>query len=180
MGNSASKAARKYPARASVPKLAPQQAPSRPEAAVQSNTLADSHRSEAIERDAGDPDFLSNLSRLGQVQVDHHMQSIRPESNNTTRLFESRARSAAATEPAKNQLYASVLTDLLDRRKGARSRDDLEKVAREFNIDVAKLETLARFVNSPSINSASIRPVAGKSEEDGFMATAVWMEPKFT
>ncbi len=44
-------------------------------------------------------------------------------------------------------------------------------LAREFNIDVGKLEMLARFVNSPSINSASIRPVAGKSEEDGFMAT---------
>lgn len=68
-------------------------------------------------------------------------------------------------------MYASVLTDLLDRRKGARSRQDLETLAREFNIDVAKLEMLARFVNSPSINSASIRPVAGKSEEDGFMAT---------
>ena len=91
--------------------------------------------------------------------------------NNTTRLFESRARSEAAAEPAKNQLYASVLSVLLDRRKGARSCQDLETLAREFSIDVAKLETLARFVNSPSINSASIRPVAGKSEEDGFMAT---------
>ena len=91
--------------------------------------------------------------------------------NNTTRLFASRAKSEAAIEPAKNQLCASVLSDLLDRRKGAHSRQDLEKLAREFNIDVGKLETLARFVNSPSINSASIRPVAGKSEEDGFMAT---------
>ena len=33
---------------------------------------------EAIEQDAGDPDFLSNLSRLGQVRVDHHMQHVRP------------------------------------------------------------------------------------------------------
>jgi hypothetical protein len=31
----------------------------------------------AIEKDAQDPDFLANLSRLGPVRVDHHMQTVR-------------------------------------------------------------------------------------------------------
>jgi hypothetical protein len=93
------------------------------------------------------------------------------EANSTTRLFESRAKAeAAASEPSRNRLYAFVLSDLLDRRKAVRSRQDLEKLAKEFNIDVEKLESLGRFVNSPSINKATIRPIAGKSEEDGFMA----------
>lgn len=93
------------------------------------------------------------------------------EANSTTRLFESRAKAeAAASEPSRNRLYAFVLSDLLDRRKAVRSRQDLEKLAKEFNIDVEKLESLARFVNSPSIDKATIRPIAGKSEEDGFMA----------
>jgi hypothetical protein len=93
------------------------------------------------------------------------------EANSTTRLFESRAKAeAAASEPSRNRLYAFVLSDLLDRRKAVRSRQELEKLAKEFNIDMDKLESLAQFVNSPSIDKATIRPIAGKSEEDGFMA----------
>lgn len=34
----------------------------------------------AIERDARDPQFMANLSKLGQVRVDHHMQTVRPVS----------------------------------------------------------------------------------------------------
>ncbi|KAF8160598.1 hypothetical protein BJ912DRAFT_316837 [Pholiota molesta] len=172
MGNSASKAARRYPSRADIPRNAAKA--SRPEVPAQGSKLAESHRSEAIEKDAGDPDFLSNLSRLGPVQVDHHMQSIRPHDAS---LRVSRQAEAAALEPSRNRLYAFVLSDLLDRRKAVRSRQDLEKLAKEFNIDVDKLESLARFVNSPSIDKATIRPIAGKSEEDGFMAEAVWIEP---
>lgn len=68
-------------------------------------------------------------------------------------------------------MYASTLSELLDRRKAARSTQELEKLCEEYGIEPSKLESLARFVNSPSINSATIRPIAGKSEEEGFMAT---------
>jgi hypothetical protein len=68
-------------------------------------------------------------------------------------------------------MYASTLSELLDRRKAARSTQELEKLCEEYGIKPSKLESLARFVNSPSINSATIRPIAGKSEEEGFMAT---------
>ena len=33
-----------------------------------------------IRRDAQDPHFLANLSRLGPVRVDHHMKAVRPVS----------------------------------------------------------------------------------------------------
>ncbi|KAF8964656.1 hypothetical protein BDZ97DRAFT_1814929 [Flammula alnicola] len=182
MGNSASKAARKYPSRAQIPSQPVSRngaKASLPEPAVQSSKLAHSHRSEAIENDAADPDFISNLNRLGPVRVDHHMQAIHPQGSNPTRLFESRAKSELSSEPTKNQLYAFKLSDLLDRRKDVRSRQDMEKLSDEFGIETDKLESLARFVSSPSIDSATIRPVGGKSEEEGFMATAVWIEPQF-
>ncbi|KAF8168732.1 hypothetical protein BJ912DRAFT_1067583 [Pholiota molesta] len=184
MGNSASKAARRYPSRADIPRNAAKA--SRPEVPAQGSKLAESHRSEAIEKDAGDPDFLSNLSRLGPVQVDHHMQSIRPvwkalcydgSEQHDASLRVSRQGGGRCIRAEQKPLYAFVLSDLLDRRKAVRSRQDLEKLAKEFNIDVDKLESLARFVNSPSIDKATIRPIAGKSEEDGFMAEAVWIEP---
>ena len=94
MGSSASKAVRKYPKGTELPRNVPHANRSKP--VVAQNQLAESRRSEgvfrfcnsfflvadgqppAIERDAADPDFLSNLSRLGPVKVDHHMQTVRP------------------------------------------------------------------------------------------------------
>jgi len=39
----------------------------------------------------------------------------------------------------------------LDKRKSARTREDLEWLTKEYAIDVGKLESLTRFVTSPSI-----------------------------
>ncbi|KIM48943.1 hypothetical protein M413DRAFT_21240 [Hebeloma cylindrosporum] len=180
MGSSASKAARKYPKHPEFPSQAARSVPqtSRSKPVVSQNHLAESRRSEAIERDAADPDFLSNLSRLGPVRVDHHMQAVRPEATNTARLFESRSKSElASSQPAKNTLYAFMLSDLLDKRKSIGSKQDLEVLSKEFGVDIDALDRLTRFVNSPSIDTSSIRPAKGNSEEEGFVATAVWIEP---
>ncbi|CAA7267629.1 unnamed protein product [Cyclocybe aegerita] len=178
MGSSASKAARKYPPQAAQAALKNGAKARAPPAPAQTEHLADSHRSAAIERDAGDPDFMANLSRLGQVRVDHHMQPVRLQSPSTTKLFESRAEAVnESSQPTRNKLYAFVLSDLLDKRKAVKTRADLEKLAKEYNVDVDKLEGLARFVSSPSISNSNVRPAKGKSEEEGFIATAVWLEP---
>ncbi|PPQ89076.1 hypothetical protein CVT25_006448 [Psilocybe cyanescens] len=195
MGNSASKAARKYPTRAppsqpTTPHNASRATAPRSQTEPASMPLADSHRSQAIEKDGADPQFLSNLSSLGQVRVDHHMESIhvRPEASNIARLFESRARlgadlasslssSSTAFRPTRDQMNATALSALMDRRKSVRTKGELEQLARDFGIGHDVLERLTRFVNSPSIDKASIRPATGKSEEEGFVATAVWMEP---
>jgi len=101
------------------------------------------------------------------------MQTFRPEAKNTTRLFESRAKSEASSSSGlpKNQLYAFVLSDLLDKRKATKSKTELEKLCEEYGFEAEKLESLARFVNSPSIDNSTIRPAAGKSEEEGFLVT---------
>jgi len=70
-------------------------------------------------------------------------------------------------------VYVSILSDLLDKRKAIHSKQDIEALSKEFGVEIDTLDRLTRFVNSPSIDSSSIR----KSEE-GFVATTVWIEPK--
>jgi len=177
MGSSTSKVSRKYPKCPELPSQAARAVlqANRSKPVVPRSQLAESHRSEAIEKDAADPDFLSNLSRLGPVRVDHHMQTVRPEASNTTHLFESRSKSelSSSIKPTKNMVYVSILSDLLDKRKAIHSKQDIEALSKEFGVEIETLDRLTRFVNSPSIDSSSIR----KSEE-GFVATTVWIEPK--
>ncbi|KAF4615263.1 hypothetical protein D9613_002799 [Agrocybe pediades] len=200
MGSSASKAARSYPAaRQGVshgsrqPQSAPSSAQNRPVAAETrsegavilhsvSHVESLTRLYEAIEKDGADPQFLSNLSSLGPVRVDHHMQTIRPEAQNTARLFESRAKSEASSSSGlpKEKVYAFVLSDLLDKRKAVKSSAELGKLCEEYGFEASRLESLARFVSSPSIDKSTIRPAAGKSEEEGFLVTAVWMQPSTT
>lgn len=63
-------------------------------------------------------------------------------------------REAAKTHGAHNVLLAGRLSALLDARKRLASRDGLEALAREYDVDVAKLESLARFVNVPDVRGA--------------------------
>ena len=83
--------------------------------------------------------------------------------NKTTRLFQSRAASedeASSFKPAHNHLYAGSLHELLDERKSARTHQDLINLANRYNIDVDKMERLARFVTSPSVdNNLNVRKV---------------------
>ena len=81
MGSVSSKTARRYPKPSRVP-------------ITEANQLAESHRTKGltstsyhgqfssvflveIKQDAGDPDFLANLSRLGPVRVNHSMETTR-------------------------------------------------------------------------------------------------------
>jgi len=72
-----------------------------------------------------------------------------------------------------------MLSDLLDKRKSIRSKQDLEMLSKEFKVEIDTLDRLTRFVNSPSIDSSSIRPAKGKSEEEGLVATvSVILSPR--
>ena len=84
----------------------------------------------------------------------------------TSRLFESRAKpefEASSSQLPKNHLYSSVLTELLNQRKSARTQKDLEKLSKEFNINLDNLESLARFATSPSVVGTALHSVG----EDG-------------
>ncbi|KAJ2930101.1 hypothetical protein H1R20_g7044, partial [Candolleomyces eurysporus] len=166
MGNSASKATRSFPKRSPAPWAgarapAPSDAATAgPSAAREGVAKASEQRTPDIEKDAGDPDFLRALNRLGPVRVDHGagMQAAQTQSNQVkeiNRLFQSRAASedeASSLRPSPNHLYAASLHELLDARKSARSKAELELLAKRYNVDYDKMERLAKFVNSPSVD----------------------------
>lgn len=69
----------------------------------------------------------------------------------------------------RNRLNAQSITSLLDQRKECKSRRELEELAVAYEVDIAVLDQLARFVNSPSIEAGSKlrerKPVAVEDEE---------------
>ncbi|KAJ2917655.1 hypothetical protein MD484_g2781, partial [Candolleomyces efflorescens] len=215
MGNSASKATRSFPKRSPAPWAgARTPAPSdvqSPQAGVNAAregvAKASEQRTPDIEKDAGDPDFLRALNRLGPVRVEHgagiqaaqtQVQKIplrlsflpsnptRPQFQSTqateiNRLFQSRAASedeASSLKPSPNHLYAASLHELLDARKSARSKAELESLARRYNIDYAKLERLARFVNSPSVDEKLTVKSVDRNGDEQVTLTAVWAQPR--
>lgn len=145
---------------------------------------ASAQRTAEIEKDAGDPDFLTALNRLGPVRVDHGMETVRTrqaaQMNETTRLFQSRAASedeASSQRPSHNHLYAGALHELLNARKSARTRADLENLAKKYGMDAQKLESLARVVNAPSVDSRLNVKVVDKNADERTIMTAVWVNP---
>jgi len=132
----------------------------------------------AIARDVADPHLLANLNKLGPVAVDHHMQPFRKEASITKQLFESRQLEESETQlPTRNRLYAFSISELLDRQKSVKTHDELVRLADEFKIDVDKLKNLVGFVNTPSVDKASIRSAPrSKQGKDSRAANAVWVE----
>jgi len=170
MGNAASKTARRYPKPIRVPATEP----------TPKNRLPDSHRTKEIEQDAGDSHFLANLSRLGPVRVNRSMETKRPDSMGptTNRLFESRAKlefEASSPRLPRNHLHSFTLTELLNQRKSAHTRYDLQKLSKSFGIELNKLDSLTRFVTSPSVIATAIHSVGKDGKES--IAKAVWVEP---
>lgn len=58
---------------------------------------------------------------------------------------------------------------LFDERKSARSTQDIERLAKEYGIDASKLENLARYVSSPSVQSGSEKRTVEKDGEESVM-----------
>lgn len=94
----------------------------------------------------------------------------------TSRLFESRTKpefEASSPDLPKNHLYSSTLTELLNQRKSAHTQKDLEDLSKEFGIERDKLESLARFVTSPSVIRTVIPSVS--DDREGFMTTVRYL-----
>ncbi|KAJ8699832.1 hypothetical protein PTI98_002913 [Pleurotus ostreatus] len=190
MGGAASKGARTLPKRA-PPTWAGARAvqqpteptilnvPAEPSGAQPQAPLASETRNEAIEKYAFDPHFLSNLSRMGQVKVDHHMQAVQP-ANDATQIFERRRRAeeeAFSLQHQTGRIDAYSLTDLLDARKSCTSAADLRQLAENYRMDPSVVEELSRSVNSPSVDRNRVRTVIGKDGEELVSVTAAWINP---
>ncbi|EJF65693.1 hypothetical protein DICSQDRAFT_165404 [Dichomitus squalens LYAD-421 SS1] len=150
-------------------------------------------KDEGIQRDAHDPQFLANLSKLGPVRVDHHMQTIRPAAASAQRIHDTRLRSeeeARSPRSTRNRLVAESLLELLEERKYVATQKDLEALAKKFDMDLDKLERLARHVNSVSVNQETVKRWVGedgsgmgqpknkdRATNAGFQPLTFWFDP---
>ncbi|VDB86914.1 unnamed protein product [Peniophora sp. CBMAI 1063] len=194
MGNSASKAARTLPKTPSAARAAPPWAGARTPGptdvgpgpnAVQPGpqrhpvARASELKDEDIERDASDPQLLANLRELGQVKVDHRMETERTHAA-VQKAFESRARAeadaAGATTP-RNRLWGYALATLLEQRLSVKSDQELSNLANKFNMDGAVLARLAKTVNVPSIKEGSERREVDSQGNASETVVAEWREP---
>ena len=136
--------------------------------------------------DAGDPYLLANLRKLGAVKVDHHMQTVKVRpchhfplptrltfavpltsqaSDGTAKMLQTRLEAdeeAASFTLNRNHLFSYALTQLLEERKTT----PVSVLAEKYNIDATKIESLRRFVNVPTIDTARQRRTVLKNGEE--------------
>ncbi|EIW85232.1 hypothetical protein CONPUDRAFT_117914 [Coniophora puteana RWD-64-598 SS2] len=204
MGSASSKAARRFPkdkpswsgARTPGPYDG---APSSgaPRAGRPPRVMASETRSAAIEEDAKDPHLNANLSRLGPVRVDHHMQNRRTAADDqVSNMYRARTQSEldAASASAsnfgtasqsqsqgqrRNRVLASTLAELLDARKdsSAGGADGVDARAERAGLSPETLRVLARRVNTPSADEATVKRVALENGEEEVTMEARWVEP---
>jgi len=142
--------------------------------------LAADRRNEAVDMDSKDPHLLGNLGRLGPVRVGREIQNSLSASSNINRMLKTREESeteANSAEPIQNRLLAVRLIDLLDERKTATSVKDLDRLAERYDIDRSVLESLGRYVNSPSEDQATKRKVVDEDGSERVLTTAKWVSP---
>ncbi|PSS35511.1 hypothetical protein PHLCEN_2v1536 [Hermanssonia centrifuga] len=128
-----------------------------------------------------DPHFMSNLSRLGPVKVDHHMRTFQPAmANQIQHIYEARLQSeleARSPQTPRNHLLAATLEDLLEERKISRTQEQVTDLAKRYNIDVARLENLARFVNTPNVDPESVVKTVDDDGTERVTMKTIWVDP---
>ncbi|KAJ7063125.1 hypothetical protein C8F01DRAFT_58277 [Mycena amicta] len=169
MGASSSKTLRVLPKRPANNPHAPWSGARSPRPA-DSFARASETKDEGILQDSKDPQFLSKLSQLGQVRVDHHMQTVK-----LSRL--QRENDATSTTPTLNHVPAPILSRLLDDRKTLHTQRDMEFLAKRFGVDLEKLDAVSMFVSTPSVHANSAQRVVQQDGDDRYIMQAVWIEP---
>lgn len=64
---------------------------------------------------------------------------------------------------------AGSLIELLDERKAVRSRQELNQLASRYNMELSVLESLARFVNSPTPDASKSRKIIDQDNTERFI-----------
>uniref|UniRef100_A0A0W0FU55 Uncharacterized protein n=1 Tax=Moniliophthora roreri TaxID=221103 RepID=A0A0W0FU55_MONRR len=176
MGSASSKAARKLPKRSEIPSWTPGPAQkpdvdaARMEGRHNTRPLASGKKDAAILEDAKDPHFLSNLSQLGPVSVNQPLQPVRSAAAAKSRqLLENRMRSdqeEISPHTFRNRVSGPTLTFVLDQRKSGVSIEEVKNLANKHGVDLEKLESVSRYVNSVSIQNGSVVRTVGQDGEE--------------
>ena len=77
---------------------------------------------------------------------------------------------ARSFQPAKGHLFAGALSDLLEERKFVKSQEELQRLAKRYDVDVSKLESLSRYVNTSTVDPASVKRIL---KDDGSEVTTM-------
>ena len=93
--------------------------------------------------------------------------------DHANRVYQTRLQSeieARTFQPAKGHLFASNLSDLLEERKAVKNAQELEYLAKQYEVDVSKLESLARYVTTPTVDPNSVKRIL---KDDGSEVTTM-------
>lgn len=121
--------------------------------------------------DGYDPQLLANLQKIGQVKVPRGKVSYQ-QSNSMLNILAARQKNTILEEEAntsaqlssqglnnagaiRNRLNAQSIVALLDERKECKSRREVEELAVAYDLDIDTLDTLARWINSPSVEAGA-------------------------
>lgn len=129
-----------------------------------------------VRRDALDPDFAANLSRLGQVRISDAGQFI-PTQAAAQRTLNSRRNELedSSAIPPAGHLSAAVLRTLLDDIKVARSAREVRTLCESYNMSETSLKELRRWVNTPSVGDVSTVTIDGDDQTE---MKAIWVDGK--
>ncbi|GAA6004960.1 uncharacterized protein JCM10292_002576 [Rhodotorula paludigena] len=136
-------------------------------------------KSQAILQDSQDPNFARNLAQLGQVAVPGKGQPAFRTDNAMIDILAERQRAEEALEQAppsqiRNQLSARGLANLFDDRKLCKSQSELDELAREYGMDPATVEALAKHINTPAVSEI---PLPSSDPNEPPKRLAKWVDP---
>ncbi|KAH8083660.1 hypothetical protein HD553DRAFT_335752 [Filobasidium floriforme] len=150
------------------------------------NVYASEEMDDSIKEDGGDPDFLKNLSRLGQVAVPKPGTPFEKQAPALRTLMSRTATSTSSAAPPQNHLSAASLSNLLDRLKSLPANESSTpsqaelSLYRDYAVDPETMSTLRRWVNSPSIDPEKTKIILSEQGEESVEMTAVWVSSSAT
>ncbi|OCF30827.1 hypothetical protein I317_03664 [Kwoniella heveanensis CBS 569] len=131
-------------------------------------------KDDAITRDAMDPQFMNNLSRLGQVRI-HDAGEFVPAQAQRTLLSRVPEYINPSPAPPANHLTIPLLVSLLDRLKSlpSTSATDVASLYKEYGVDKSVMDDVRKWVNSVSVaESDEVRVEDGEEVRE---MKAVWV-----
>ncbi|WVR04073.1 hypothetical protein IAU60_001072 [Kwoniella sp. DSM 27419] len=127
----------------------------------------------AITRDAMDPQFMQNLSRLGQVRIQDAGEFVPAQAQKTLMSRVPEYTANAASAPPANHLTIPLLVSLLDRLKTLPAGMDSAALYKEYGVDKGVMDDVRKWVNSVSVaESDDVRVEDGEEIRE---MKAVWV-----
>lgn len=132
-----------------------------------------------MRRDALDPDFAANLSRLGQVSIRDAGKFV-PAAIANQRTLQSRRNETEdlTSNPPPGHLTSALLSQLFDEIKSVPESSDKSRLYQRYGMTEEKMRELREFVNSPSVGDVNVMAVVDGNErremQVGSVPSVVW------